>query len=172
MPRVKILPHELKGLGAEAEARITAELRKPLTGRKPRAKRGDGKVGREKLASALGSPLTLAFDLLAQKEPWMRFGLQTEFRFADSRKWRFDFAWPDRKVAVELDGGGWGTGPACPACKQRSAGRHTRGKGFEGDCEKLNTAAALGWTVLRYTMGMLKRPDALADLRAVLEAKR
>lgn len=52
MTRVKILPHELKGLGADAEARIAAELRKPLTDRKPRAKRGTGATSRRKLAAA------------------------------------------------------------------------------------------------------------------------
>ena len=68
-----------------------------------------------------------------------------EYRFAPPRKWRFDFAWKADKVAVELEGGTW------------SGGRHTRGAGFEDDCEKYNEATRLGWRVLRFTSSMLVR---------------
>ena len=60
-----------------------------------------------------------------------------EWRFCE-RMWRFDFAWPEKKVAVEVEGGVW------------IQGRHARGTGFIGDCEKYNRAALLGWKVLRY----------------------
>lgn len=66
-------------------------------------------------------------------------GWVTEHRFAPPRRWRFDFAWTDRKIAVELQGGTW------------AAGRHSRGAGYDKDCEKANAAALSGWTVLRYT---------------------
>ncbi len=69
---------------------------------------------------------------------------ETEYVFAKPRRWRFDYCWPDQHVAVELDGGSW------------SGGRHTRGKGFEADCEKLNTATTMGWATLRFTSTMLK----------------
>jgi len=67
-----------------------------------------------------------------------------EYRFTPPRKFKFDLAWPELKIAVELEGGVY------------SGGRHTRGKGFEGDCEKYNLAAEQGWLVLRYTTNMLK----------------
>lgn len=70
---------------------------------------------------------------------------QREYRFAPPRMWRFDFALPAHRVAVEIDGAVW------------TQGRHTRGAGYERDCEKLNTAAALGWRVFRLTGGMLRR---------------
>lgn len=60
-----------------------------------------------------------------------------ELVFHGERKWRFDFAWPDRKIAVEIEGGAW------------SRGRHTRGAGFREDCIKYGEAFRLGWTVLR-----------------------
>ncbi len=60
-----------------------------------------------------------------------------EFRFDPNRRWRFDWAWPAQMVALEIDGGAY------------SQGRHTRGKGFIKDQEKLNEAALLGWLVLR-----------------------
>ena len=69
-----------------------------------------------------------------------------EHRFATliGRKWRFDFAWPDRMLAVEIDGGAF------------SGGRHTRGAGFVEDCRKLNAAVLMGWRVLRFTAGDLE----------------
>lgn len=71
---------------------------------------------------------------------------EKEYLFAKKikRKWRFDRAWPDVKVAVELEGGVF------------SGGRHVRGVGFENDCVKYNTAQSMGWTVLRFTSNMLK----------------
>ena len=62
-----------------------------------------------------------------------------EFRFYPVRKWRFDYAFPDRKVAVEVDGGVW------------TGGRHINPAGYINDMEKLNTAASMGWLVLRIT---------------------
>lgn len=60
-----------------------------------------------------------------------------EYRFAPPRLWRFDFAWVDERVAVEVDGG------------ILRGGRHTSSiSGRLRDIEKLNTAASLGWRVL------------------------
>ncbi len=89
--------------------------------------------------------------------PW-----EEEYMFAwksMERKWRFDFAWPEQKVAVECDGGTW------------SRGRHTRGAGYAGDCEKRNAAQILGWRVLHYTSDMLESdPGGVMDqVKWVLE---
>lgn len=73
-----------------------------------------------------------------------------EHRFHPIRRWRFDFCWPDSMIALELDGGTW------------TRGRHTRGAGYRGDCEKLNAAASMGYRVFRITAGMLK--DNTADV--------
>lgn len=68
------------------------------------------------------------------------FKVEREFAFAaPDRAWRFDLAWPEVKLALEVDGGAWIEG----------GGRHNRGKGFEGDQAKLNAAVLLGWRVLR-----------------------
>ena len=64
---------------------------------------------------------------------------EEEFLFHPSRKWRFDRAWPDSKLAVEIDGGVF------------TKGRHVRPYGVVGDNEKIAEAQLLGWTVLRYT---------------------
>jgi hypothetical protein len=59
-----------------------------------------------------------------------------EFVFAAPRKWRFDFAIPASKVALEVQGGLF------------SGGRHTRGAALLKEHEKLNRAACLGWRIL------------------------
>lgn len=64
-----------------------------------------------------------------------------EYRFSPTRRWRFDFAWPDVGIYVELEGGTW------------SRGRHTRGTGFAGDCAKYNAATLAGWTGFRIPSG-------------------
>lgn len=62
-----------------------------------------------------------------------------EHQFHNTRKWRFDYAFPDLKVAIEVDGAVW------------TLGRHNRPAGYLADMEKLNTAASMGWLVLRIT---------------------
>jgi very-short-patch-repair endonuclease len=79
-----------------------------------------------------------------------------ELRFHASRRWRFDLAYPDRMVAIEVDGATW------------TGGRHTRGAGYEADCEKVNEAILAGWTVLRFTSGMVDDGRALATVERVL----
>jgi very-short-patch-repair endonuclease len=74
---------------------------------------------------------------------------EAEYRFAAPRRWRFDYAWPQQMVALEVDGGTW------------VAGRHTRGSGWQRDTEKLNAAAVLGWRMLRCT------PQQLCTLEMV-----
>lgn len=59
-----------------------------------------------------------------------------EFTFCDGRRWRFDFAFPDDRVAVEVQGGIF------------IQGRHSRGAALLKEWEKLNHAAMLGWRVM------------------------
>jgi hypothetical protein len=62
-----------------------------------------------------------------------------EFKFHPVRKWRFDYAIPEHKIALEVEGGVW------------TGGRHISPKGFLGDIEKYNTATLMGWRVFRTT---------------------
>lgn len=82
-------------------------------------------------------------------------GFEREYRFHPVRRWRFDFADAEIKLAVECEGGVY------------SGGRHTRGKGFEGDCEKYNQATLMGWKVLRYTRKFIESGQAVNEIQAI-----
>lgn len=77
-----------------------------------------------------------------------------EHQFAKcfKRRWRFDWAFlPPFMVAVEIEG--LTVAPRCRRCHPRELvvlGRHASIGGIKGDMEKYNTAALLGWTVLRF----------------------
>lgn len=98
------------------------------------------------------------FALLCEKHGIER--PEREFRFCE-RRWRFDYAWPAAKVALEVEGGVF------------SGGRHTRGAGFVADMEKYNTAVRLGWRVLRCLPEHLhaqQTTDLVRDVIAITEA--
>jgi len=83
--------------------------------------------------------------------------LAKEYLFFPGRKWRFDFAHIESKVAVECEGGIHAPrSKCCPTCGQPPRSRHTTGKGFTADIEKYNTATANGWRVFRVTAEILK----------------
>ena len=84
---------------------------------------------------------------------------QPEFRFHPSRRWRFDYAWPDHHVALEVEGAVW------------TQGRHTRGSGFLADIEKYNAAAALGWRIIRCTPQTLLTLATIETIRTTLDWK-
>ena len=75
-----------------------------------------------------------------------------EYQFHHARRWSFDFSWPEKMIACEVEGGLW------------VAGRHTRGAGYEEDCIKYAEAVILGWQLLRVTARMIKSGSALQYL--------
>lgn len=82
----------------------------------------------------------------------MNIDFEKEFCFHPVRKWRFDFAIPEKKIAVEIEGGTW------------KKSRHGYGKGFENDCIKYNEASILGWKLLRFTTGQVeKNPKMVSE---------
>lgn len=82
-----------------------------------------------------------------------------EYRFFPGRRWRFDYAWPDARVALEIEGGVW------------TGGRHIRPVGFLGDIAKYNTAAVEGWVVLRATPEMLTEQAIWELVRRALQRR-
>ena len=79
-----------------------------------------------------------------------------EHRFMSTRKFSFDFAWPELMIAVEIEGGTF------------SNGRHTRGSGFTKDCEKYNLATKLGWKVFRFTGEQVTSGEAINFMKEIL----
>jgi hypothetical protein len=64
---------------------------------------------------------------------------QQEYVFSSTRLFRFDYALPEKKLAIEYEG----------LISQKS--RHMTIKGYTGDCDKYNLAVSLGWKVFRFT---------------------
>lgn len=92
------------------------------------------------IPAAKGKALTWLDLTLPAWSKKMNIEMVKEFRFDESRKWRFDFAWPAQKIAVEFEGGIY---------LQKSG--HNTAKHYTKDTEKYNTATVLGWRVIRVT---------------------
>jgi len=135
----------------QAEAAVSpASSEKATTG-----KRRSGPVTREAIAAPPPGPK-------GQSELEKRFAAawaaggngmvpKREFEFFPGRKWRFDFAFPDYKVACECDGGQWAA----------NGGRHNT----DSDKDKCNNATAEGWSVLRFSGNQIKtKPEACVAL--------
>lgn len=95
------------------------------------------------------------------------FEQQLVFAKAMGRRWRFDFAWRDYWLAVELEG----LVPRRVGREIVAGGRHGSIAGIKGDMEKYNTAALLGWTVLRFEQNDVKPRRAIEFTMRVLAAR-
>ena len=80
-----------------------------------------------------------------------------EHRFHPTRKWRFDYAWPEQLLALESQGGTW----------RRGGGAHS-GAGAIRDYEKFSEAAVLGWRVLMVPAYALPKAQTFDLIRRAL----
>lgn len=94
-------------------------------------------IRRKVLSTTASEKVDLFLNYLQQQFPQAE--VVKELQFHPDRKWRFDYAFPSRKIAIEIDGAIW------------TLGRHNRPRGYLNDMEKLNTAASMGWLVLRFS---------------------
>jgi very-short-patch-repair endonuclease len=129
--------------GAEGEAAGAADLVYEVRYGEG-AGEGEPVTARTKLEDALAFQMKMAGLPMPERE----------WRFHPTRKWRFDFAWPGDKLAVEVEGGIW-------LSAKGKKGRHNTGAGIEADMEKYNAAALLGWRVLRVSPGHIRSGEAL-----------
>lgn len=81
------------------------------------------------------------------RDPLPGWDLVREYRFHPTRKWRFDFAFPSQRLAVEVDGR-----------------RHRTAAGQRSDSEKLNEATRRGWRVLRFVSSDWRKASEWAAL--------
>lgn len=109
------------------------------------------KKSRQKSNSA---KLTDVFTTICKTD--LRVECVKEFKFHPVRKWRFDYAIPEHKIALEVEGGVW------------TGGRHTSSVGFMKDMEKYNTATLMGWRVFRTTPDELYRLKTLNLLKTAI----
>lgn len=88
-----------------------------------------------------------------------RLGVEVvaEHRFYPTRMWRFDYAIPSHRIAIEIDGGVW------------IDGRHNRPKGYIADLDKFNHAAMQGWLVLKFTPDQQYTMKALRIIRDTIQ---
>jgi len=89
-----------------------------------------------------------------------------QYRFHPTRRFLFDFAWIKQKVAVELDGFGYGN----------KFGGHQTIVGICNGHTKQNLAHEHGWLVLRYSSRCLgskaKRQAACEQILRVLSSRK
>lgn len=78
---------------------------------------------------------------------------EREYRFHRHRKWKFDFAYPDLKLAFEVEGGIW----------RRKGGAHSTGLAILRDIEKYNIATLMGWRLLRIHSEMIIKKERQMD---------
>jgi very-short-patch-repair endonuclease len=74
------------------------------------------------------------------------FDMEREYKFWPGRRFRLDFAKPEWKLAIEVEGVVW-----------RGKGRHQTPTGMQSDCEKYNELAIQGWLLLRFTTDMIRK---------------
>ena len=111
----------------------------------------------------MGSYLEESFALWLKLSPDIP-APEREHSFSLVQKWRFDFAWPEHKVAVEIEG------------ITHNGGRHQKVDGFVRDAHKYEAALLDGWTVYRVpgpwvatTKRHIWRPQVMVVLAALLK---
>lgn len=131
------------------------------TARKPRAAAAGPKVKREHPRAGSRYEAELERNLKLEGLPTP----EQQYRFAAhlGRQYRFDFAWPERLLACEVDGGRW-------LVRRGKSGRPVP-VGFHNhidDYRKLNLAARLGWRVMRFMPEMIRSGEAVQELKSWL----
>jgi hypothetical protein len=86
---------------------------------------------------------------------------EPHFYFCPGRRWNFDFAWPDCKVACEINGGTF-----LPAKHG-----HTNGAHLHGEYEKLNAGQTMGWIVLQFDTKHVSANEVVTGVFDALAAR-
>ena len=97
-------------------------------------------------------------ELLAQHLTLLGLEFKREFRFHPHRRWRLDFAIIKAKIGIEVQGAMWNI-----------QGRHQRPDYLSKEYEKNNTAAVLGWHIIKFTGRDISNGSALNFIKDNLE---
>ena len=113
------------------------------------------------------------FTMLCKSQ--LQIDVQKEYVFHPTRKFRFDYAILDKKIAIEQEGGVFKkrkyvdkrTGELITT----TGGRHNSATGFLNDIEKYNAATLLGWRVFRVTPEKLLTSETLNLIKQAHDQK-
>lgn len=162
MPSLRI--KSIAELSAPAQARVRGQVSAQQTSRRapgiPQAsqrKRPQSRSARGRAPSAPEQEFHLHLASLGLDQ-----GLQREYRFHPVRRWRFDFAWPGRMLAMEIQGGIWLGG----------RGGHTSGSGVTRDCKKGLDAVLMGWRVIYATPAMIRSGELVQAVDKLLNVQK
>jgi very-short-patch-repair endonuclease len=86
-------------------------------------------------------------------------GYVREYSAIPGRKFRYDFAFVEKRLLVEINGGTY------------PKGAHSTGQGIARDYEKANLAVLQGWRVLMFDGKAVKSGEAVSVTMRALEAK-
>ncbi len=92
-------------------------------------------------------------------EAWEKDYQERYSRSKRSKRYRLDFAHPDSRTGVEIQGGVY------------NRGRHVTGSGYERDCKKYNLAYTSGWTIFLLTSAMAKDSTWLSMIAGHIAAQ-
>jgi len=93
-------------------------------------------------------------------------GLRARLEAEGLRDWRFDFALPEIRLAVEVEGI---THFGRSRSGKMAIGRHQSATGIEGDLHKYDAAMRLGWTVYRCSQHMVTAGQAAKTIAILVE---
>ena len=84
---------------------------------------------------------------------------ELQYPFCPNRRFRADFAWVPYKLLAEVQGGAYVNGG------------HTRGAGFERDCERRSIAVGLGFSIIEVTPRQIRNGNAVRWVESALRTR-
>lgn len=97
---------------------------------------------------------TFAYQCIADKLP----SFTQNYKFMELRKFELDFAWPEYKVGLEIQGGVF------------TKGAHGAPLAILRDMEKSNLLTLCGWKVLRYTPDEVSCGIAIKGIKQLIRS--
>lgn len=89
----------------------------------------------------------------------LKIDIVREHKFLPDRRFRFDYAIPEYKIAIEKEGGIW----------MKGGGAHSRPTAILRDMEKYTLAATTGWIVIRRTPKQICTIETLNLIRQAIQ---